>query len=170
MACSGVGLILVAGSSGGLDERLGTARRVVGNVLVGVVEPIDPAVRADAVHLPDLKFSPAWGGRLVGCQVWSVRQAEAALDAGCAYVVADWRVPGLVWRMAELQRARPGMVWFAAGCRGAADLAQATGLGARRAWMKVDQETAAECSALLRQVWRGDPALGGLARLEGARP
>ena len=171
MAGRGVGMILVgaAGHVAELDERLGAARQVVGNVLVAVAEPVDPAVRADAVHLTDLGHGAAWSGRLVGCQVWSTRQAEAALVAGCAYLVADWRVPGLVPKMAELQRERPGMVWFTTGCRDAAELAEAASQGAIRAWMRVDQSVAAECSALLRQVWRSDPAMGGLARM-GVRP
>jgi len=168
MACSGVGMIIVEGGSlAEANQRLSTARQVVGNVLMGVAEPIDPEVRADVVHLRSPRSSTP--GRLVGAQVWSLPQAEAALQAGCAYLVVDWRVPGLVAGMAEMQLDRPGMVWFTAGCRDAADLGQATSMGARRAWMRTDQQTIAESSAWLRQVWRSDPALGGLARLRGQK-
>jgi len=168
MVRTGAGLIMISGTpdDGRLDDWASAGRQVAGTALVGVAEPVDPAVPADVIHLTAAWHRPTWPGRLTGCEVSSEAGVDAAVQAGCAYVVADCRVPGLVGQVAESARRHPGLVWFVSGCASLAQLKEAVGAGARRVWMKPALEASVgEWSGYLRQVWQIDPDMGGLNRL-----
>ena len=141
----GAGMIVV--SNPGFDlqqmnEILSAAREVSPRGLVAAKEPVDATVRADVIHLDSVEHVKKWSGRLVGCAVSSVKAAEAAYKAGCAYLVADMRIESLVAEMAGLARTHPDLVWFVSGCTTLADLEKATSLGARRVWMEAELDVA----------------------------
>ena len=157
VSLGGAGMIAVSAETQ-VDDYLSAAREGVGRGLVAAVEPVDSDARADVIHMSQADHVGLWPTRLVGCEVSSLDQAYEGLRAGCAYLVADWRVPGLVTQVKGLALRHPELVWFVSGCATMEDLKDATSQGARRVWDPGEQNLG-EWSAYLRQIWRTDPTM-----------
>lgn len=145
VSSDGAGMIVVSNpgfDSALLAEVLASAREVVGRGLVAAVEPIEAEVRADVVHVSTPDHASMWKQRLAGCQVSSIDQAREAIGAGCAYLVADLSVEGLVAQMADLAVTHSDLIWFVSGCSSISDLDMARNLGARRVWMEAEMDVA----------------------------
>jgi hypothetical protein len=138
-----------------MGHVLEATRQVAGKCLVGVGEPIAAQVRADVIHLKSETHSTRWNNRLVGCQVENIKQAKAALAAGCSYLVAPNTQDSFIAEMAGLEEIHPHLVWFVSQCQTLADLETATSLGARRVWMDSELDIAVRVWANhLRRVSR----------------
>jgi len=150
---AGAQMIIVNGADDDLDQALSLARQVSRQGLIGVAEPCGD-VRADVVHIQSLGHCYRWPSVLMGCQVWTYDQARAAMTAGCSYCVVDVRMGELVKKMAAGDL---GISWFVNGCETMDDLNRAIEKGARRAWIRAEDDVAS-FDARLRQVWNEDRA------------
>lgn len=170
MVHRGVGLIMVDGRLPNIDQLLSSARQVIGRRLVGVVEPVNPEIHSDVIHLRSADQAGLWPTSLVGCEVSGADEAQGAEEAGCAYVVTDAHNLEVTADMAQWVKDHPQMVWFLAGCENSSDLEEAIRQGVRRVWINDDDgmEIAA-CSALLRDAWRADPAMALVRGQRGVR-
>jgi len=102
------------------------------------------------VHLASPAHAAHWPGTVTGCHVTTPAEAQAALAAGCAYLVADHRIPGLTGYLAGLEE--PDLIWFVSGCETADALAAATEAGARRVWIEVADPPIAEWLRIVCQA------------------
>ena len=165
-ASSGVSMVIVNNCSlYKVDELLVAARNVFDNGLVGVAEPVDAGVRADVIHLETWSNAANWDDRLRGCQVSSLDEAQAGLEVGCAYLVVDCQIDGLVSAMVDFAQTQSNLIWFVSGCADVQALTNATSQGARRVWVDGFDPALAQLSSHLRQVWRQDPNMSSLAVL-----
>jgi hypothetical protein len=140
-------------------EVLTQARMVAGNRLVGAAEPVATSVMADLVHLTRSSHVDRWPGRLTGCAVTTQAEMQAAVVAGCSYVVVDWRQSDLISQVAMMAADYGDVIWFASGCHSLADARHAVMRGARRIWLDaIDFELVAPLADRLRRVWSVDPA------------